>query len=478
MENELKKNTIKNMVYAFSAQIISVLLSVLMSLVVPKLLGVEEFSYWQLFLFYITYVGFFHLGITDGMYLKIGGTEYKEVDKGEVSSQFWFLTFIQILLFTLIVIISASIDIVNTRKVILFASAVYMVIANMNWFLGYVFQATNRVKVYSCTVMIDKVLFLVFVGIALIFKINNLILFVGVYLITRFISLIYIMIKAKDIIFTKPKSFAKSLQLVLDSSKIGINLTLASISSILILGIGRFMIDKEWGITSFGKFSFAISLTNFFLLFIQQISIVLFPTLRQVDKNKGKELYEKMSNILNVILPSIYVLYIPIKVILGFWLPQYKESLEYLAILLPLCIFDGKMQMISNTYFKVLREERKLLIVNVISLLLSTIFSYLGVYIIRNIYAVIIGLILAIAVRSIISEIYLSKKLNTDLKKEIKDIFIVVIISVLFVFYNILLSRGWSLIFMIVSYIVLLLLYRNSYIIIFLKNKINSLKEK
>ena len=39
------KSLIKNMIFAFTAQGISLLMSTIMSLVVPKLLGVEEFSY-------------------------------------------------------------------------------------------------------------------------------------------------------------------------------------------------------------------------------------------------------------------------------------------------------------------------------------------------------------------------------------------------------------------------------------------------
>lgn len=66
-----KKSLIRNLIYAFSAQGISLILSVLMSMIVPKLLGVEDYSYWQLFIFYIGYVGFSHFGLTDGIYLRL-----------------------------------------------------------------------------------------------------------------------------------------------------------------------------------------------------------------------------------------------------------------------------------------------------------------------------------------------------------------------------------------------------------------------
>ena len=49
------------------------------------------------------------------------------------------------------------------------------------------------------------------------------------------------------------------------------------------------------------------------------------------------------------------------------WLPQYAESLRYMVILLPICIFDGKMSLLCNTYLKVLRKERQLFYFNLIS---------------------------------------------------------------------------------------------------------------
>ncbi|WP_249630235.1 hypothetical protein [Streptococcus uberis] len=71
----MNKSFKKNLLAAFSAQGVSLLISILMSLFVPKILGITEFSYWQLFIFYIGYAGFFHFGYNDGLYLKLGGKD-------------------------------------------------------------------------------------------------------------------------------------------------------------------------------------------------------------------------------------------------------------------------------------------------------------------------------------------------------------------------------------------------------------------
>ena len=56
----------RNTMIAFAAQFISLSVSVVMSLLVPKIVGVADYGYWQLFMFYTTYSGFFHLGLNDG----------------------------------------------------------------------------------------------------------------------------------------------------------------------------------------------------------------------------------------------------------------------------------------------------------------------------------------------------------------------------------------------------------------------------
>ena len=74
----------KNIKYAVSANFVVLGISVLLNMFVPKILGVTEYSYWQLYVFYTSYVGFFHLGWLDGIYLKIGGQDYDELNKNKL----------------------------------------------------------------------------------------------------------------------------------------------------------------------------------------------------------------------------------------------------------------------------------------------------------------------------------------------------------------------------------------------------------
>lgn len=68
-------------IYAFATNGCSFLISALSTLVIPRFIGITEYGYWQLYMFYVSYVGIFHLGWNDGIYLRYGGKQYDSLDK-------------------------------------------------------------------------------------------------------------------------------------------------------------------------------------------------------------------------------------------------------------------------------------------------------------------------------------------------------------------------------------------------------------
>ncbi|KPB05736.1 hypothetical protein AAV98_05490 [Bacillus sp. CHD6a] len=410
---------LKNIFYAFLAQGISLCLSVLMSLIVPKLLGVEEYSYWQLFLFYSSYVGFFYFGLNDGIYLRIGGSNYKNLDFSLLGTQFKVATVINAFISILIIIFSLIFIEDSKRLFVLIMSALYLIVYNAVGFLGFIFQAVNKTKNYSISVIIDRIIFIIFVLVLLLFNSADFRIYVILFFLSKVVSLFYLTIVGKEIIYSSFRNITGALKEMWKNIAVGINLMFSNIASMLVLGNVRFIIDRKWGITEFGMFSFALSLTTFFLLFINQISIVLFPTLRQIKEDSLNYVYNVSRIGLSLFFPVVFLLYYPMIYLLNFWLPQYKDSFIYWALLLPICTFDGKMQMLCSTFFKVLRKERLLLLINIFTMIISIILSVVGAYVIGNLYSIIIFLVLSIAIRSIIAELYLSKLMGISVIKDL-----------------------------------------------------------
>ena len=321
MKNSIKKKGIlKNILYTFGAQGISMILSILMSLFLPKVLGIKEYSYWQLFIFYISYAGFFHLGLNDGMYLKQGGIEYKNLDYRLLNSNLFLITLFQILITVIGCITLRFLDLPDQNRIfVIICTMLYMVIYNYSGYLSYILQIANRIKEYSISVIIEKVIFIAVVILGIITNNEIFSLYIILNICAKLCSLIYSAIKCKEVVLAK-LSFKKNvLEDFIDNIRVGINITVSSVAGMLILGIGRSLIDTKWGVETFGKFSLAISLSNFMLQFISQVSLVLFPVLKRTDEKKVVIYYQTIKNILSFFLLGILLGYMPIYLFLQKW---------------------------------------------------------------------------------------------------------------------------------------------------------------
>lgn len=81
-----------------------------MSLVVPKVLGVEEYAHWQLFLFYAGYVGITMLGVGDGIYLRLGGKRFSEIDDCSLKIEAMLVCLFQVCVAVAILIASFALN--------------------------------------------------------------------------------------------------------------------------------------------------------------------------------------------------------------------------------------------------------------------------------------------------------------------------------------------------------------------------------
>lgn len=393
------------------------LASIATSLLVPKVLGIEVYGYWQLFIFYTNYAGFFHFGLNDGVYLLYGGVTRPEIDKSSVGSQFRVGLVAQLFLGSVIALAAAVWAPEAERVFVLFAFAVYMVAANLASYFGYLFQAMNETRLFSFSVVLDRLAFFIPLVIMVVGRVSDFRSYVVAYLFAKVISLVWCCFKAKDILLAPPLDLMSSIRESLESVRVGFKLMIANVADMLILGVARGLVDAVWGIEAFGRVSLSLSLVNFFITFVMQASMVLFPALRRSGENERRAVYRGMRDAMEVALPVVYALYYPMVWLLSAWLPQYAESMKWLAILLPVCVFNTKMDVCCTTYFKVLREERTLLVANVVSVAASLVTSLVGVFLLNSLEAVLVGAVCCIVARSTWAELRLNREMGVEPSK-------------------------------------------------------------
>ena len=191
-------------------------------------------------------------------------------------------------------------------------------------------------------------------------------------------------LSCKDIVIQTTVSFKEGIREVWNNISVGIKLMFSNIAGMLIVGIVRFSIEQVWSVETFGKVSLSMSVSNLMMLFITAVSVVMFPLLKRTPQEKWADNYKLMRNILVIPLLGLLVLYYPAKVILSAWLPQYEESLRYMALMFPMCLYEGKMSMLINTYMKAMRMEKQMLLVNLISVTLSVLSTGLVIFLLKD----------------------------------------------------------------------------------------------
>lgn len=421
---------IKNLSYSITANGLSLLISVFMILIVTKKFGVEEYGYYQLYTFYVSYVGFFTFGWVDGIYLRYGGKNYDDLDRSLFVSQFWLMLFVEIIFSVIIILWGCTLYNVD-KQFIMIMFAVNIIILSVRGIFVYVFQSTNKIREFAILTYIEKLVFL-FVTIVVIFLgINNYKFLILGDLLGKLLSFIYCIIVCHDFVIGKK---ASSINTKIEISKnviAGVKLLMANIASMLIIGIVRYLIEINWSIEVFGKVSFSMNLSNMVIIFINAIGIVLFPMLRKVDESQLKKIYNYLSAGLMSILFIMLLFYYPMKIVLSMWLPHYKDSLQYLALLFPICLYESKMSLLINTFLKALRKENLLLLLNVVSVVISAILSIISVLILKNIELSILTITVVLGFRCLLAEIIISRLFDI---KILKNFILETILVIVFIF--------------------------------------------
>lgn len=404
MENKIGFGQVgKKIGLSVFAQIISLAVSFVLNLIVPKIIDEHQYAYWQTYVLYISYVGILHFGLLDGIVLRYSQYNYEELDRPRLRSQFQLLLGFTSFIAFAGICIAFFFDEITKEILILLACGV--ITKNIFAYTSYTFQITNRIHKYAFLVVSQKLFYGVGVGVLLLLGAREFYWFCIFDLLGDLFGTVL------GAFYNRGLYFGKTLKLrdVLTETRLNISsgamLLVANWSSMLLVGSAKMMVQWHFDDLVFGKVSFAFSLSNLFLSFVTAISVVLFPTLKRMEPEQLPRLYRTIRDVISPFLFFIMLLYFPGSWILERWLPAYEPSLVYLGILLPIVVYSSKVSLLTNNYLKAYRKERMMLIVNLISILVALLLFSVCVFLFENLTALLICVVLVIMLRSVASEV-------------------------------------------------------------------------
>ncbi|COJ58636.1 lipopolysaccharide biosynthesis protein [Enterococcus sp.] len=413
------KQLLKDFGFVIFSNLQTLSISTIIVLVVPKIIGVKEYGYWQLFMFYSSYLGILHIGWLDGIYLRYGGEMYEDLNKKLFHNQFWLLMTFQTV-FALIIIMIATFSNDKQYSFILYALSLYLLINISQSFCKFILQITNRIREYSVVTVLTNTIYIATVIILMLSNVRDFRMLIMAFIFGNMVASFYALFLLKDIIFQRDiHRYFESFNEALSNIKAGFPLLMANLSAMLVIGVVRIGIQKGWGVEEFGKVSLTLSISNLLMIFINSVSLIIFPKLKRINYSKVKKIYPAIRDLL---MPAIFVsmlVYFPINYLIPMWLPQYDSALVYMSVLFPMVAYQAKFEILSNTFMKVIRMEKQLLILNVFAMVISTVLTGVCVLMLHNLTLTVFSIVIVMAIRSTIAEWYIRNKLNVRLFSEI-----------------------------------------------------------
>lgn len=424
-----RKKMASNVITVLLAQCISIIVSFVLGLVVPKYIDEYQYAYWQTFVLYFGYIGVVPLGLLDGIVLRYSQYDYEELDKRKIATEFRVLILWGIFVAIMICFFSA-IFADGEYKYVAMLVALAIVVHFFYSFNYTVFQISNRINNYSTVVIIQRVIYALLVILTLVIKSNWFVWICLSEIIGELIGGLISVPKNRGLYLTRGMTLKETFKETWLNVSSGILLMVANFSSNFLIGGAKMVIQSRWGTLTFGKVSFSFSVTNLFLTFVTAISVVLFPSLKRMKQEELPQLYSEIRGVISPILFLALLMYFPVARILEVWLPKYTESLTYLGVLLPIIIFSSMVNLLTNNYLKAYRKEKVMLLINVFCVVLGFGSALACAYIVNNFGLLLFSVVFVIILRSILSEIIVGRMID---RKGTKDYIMEILMTITFI---------------------------------------------
>lgn len=408
---------LKDLMYAFSANFLNFLMGFVTGFIIPKFLGIDDYAYLKIFTFYVTYVGVAHLGFLDGIYIKYGAYDYKDLPKEKFRGYVKFLLIFQVIEAIILSILAFVIIGNENRKIIVLFTIFNMIILNLTSLWAFIHQFTKRFKLFSINTILTKLLYVIG-SLGLIF--GGLLGYLNYVILQTIINIIILLIYTyynKELVFGKADSIKNTLSEAKNLIGMGFFVMIGNFMSTIILGIDRIFVDRFFTIKDFAIYSFAYTLISLFYILLNSVQMVIYPYLTRAKENTYKQVYEVIRISITMLMSVTLCGYFVIKFIVATFLPQYTDSFRILIFLVPTVIYSGQINILIGNYYKVLQKTKEYTQNNIIAFILSIITNVIAYILYKDIAAIAVATLISFILWLVYSDWYFIKTIKVNVTR-------------------------------------------------------------
>lgn len=368
-------NALRNIVRVTISNLATIIAGIIVGLIIPKVMPVDGYGYYKTFTLYVSYAGFFSLGIIDGVVLQFGGYNYDELDQKKFRSIFkWYL--LVHLISDAVLIILAIFNRNNEYGFLLFMIALYITFNNLVGYFQQISQITQRFKEYSVAKMIQSLLKVVggLIMMAVYYLTKELVDYrIYVALLTSGLAVVSIgyFYIYKRIVFGEADTLATTRPTILFLSSTGFPLMFANLCATLILTLDRQFVNILFPTTEYAIYAFAYNLLSLITVATSAISTVLYPVLKRTTEDTLKENYSNLISTILIFVFGALISYFPLCAFIEWFLPKYADSLIIFRVIFPGLAISSAVTVVMHNYYKTLGDNLKYFKKSVLILVVS-----------------------------------------------------------------------------------------------------------
>lgn len=422
-----RKKFIKNVFFVVFSNSLTLLSGILIGIVIPKIMGISDFGYYKTFTLYSSYVGIFHFGFVDGILLVHAGCSRENLDL----NRFRLLgksMFIFELIITVLGSFIAMFFLINEYKMLFLFVSLNLFALNLTTYFEYIVQITMNFKQLSIRSLIKTSMQLIAVLlIYILFKTVNYIIspyvYIAIVVSINYLLLIWYMITYRQFLFGKAEKF--DLNTLVFYLKKGFPIMCSNLLIMLIFAVDQIFVNVLFDKEIYAYYAFAYSMISLITTTTNAISIVFFPTLKNIDDEKALNQYENFNAYILIFSALSLCCYQIFCFIIDSFLTKYYQSLPILRIVIPMVLITTPITVVKYNFYKKNNMVNLYFVISIIVLVLSIVADIIVYFIYGNTISIsIVSIVICLIWNLVIELIFCIKKR----KKWVKNMMFLLII--------------------------------------------------
>lgn len=372
---------VKNIFKVLASNIVVLFTSFINTLIIPKILTIDGYAEYQMFMLYISYVGLMTLGFHSGLFIKYGGKKKEQIEKAQFKSEMNIVLASQAIISCIVIAIAFFI-----KNELLFLAALCILTSNFVSVYKYLYQAWDEFSKFSIISIFQSVGF------------SGVVLLVGIFLKKiPALNVIYVYILVNAICFVvvfggyvKQARGIRAKKCIskanLEIFSVGLLLMLGGAANVIFNSIDKYYIRFLFTNYEFSMYCFAITLLNVMNVFVSAIAQPMYLQLaNHINDYEERSKYKEMLLCFGALSGCAYY---AVAVIVKYFIPEYLDSLSVVAILFAIFPAVAVINCLYVNLYKATNQIKRYIFTLFVIIICSVVLNAAFVFVDRNYLAI------------------------------------------------------------------------------------------